>query len=193
MFKKKIKLIPIMSFLTLISFTTTVHAAFTNLYCSTVKQAKPNWCWAASAENAILWEANPTKSQWAAVRYIKGTSTVPYPNVPGTLSDSVKAAEYISDWKEDYTSKSYAASFTFLFNEVYSYSNKVLLSAGYYNSSGTRTGGHMVTLYGVNNSNNEIRYNDVWDDTTHITTYSKFCNGSYNGRKYDGTVNNTEY
>lgn len=41
---------------------------------------------------------------------------------------------------------------------------------------------------GASGTNYYIDYIDPWDKQAHHVTYSEFCDGSYNGRKYDGTV-----
>lgn len=52
----------------------------------------------------------------------------------------------------------------------------------------------MVVIYGtqfIDNSSGNfyyIDYFDPWDATTHHCTYSDFCDGSYNDRRYDQTV-----
>ena len=66
-------------------------------------QDKDKWCWAASAENAIIWEGASGRTQWDAVKYPKGTFLDPYPNYSGSIYDSAAAAEYISNNTETYT------------------------------------------------------------------------------------------
>jgi 3-deoxy-D-arabino-heptulosonate 7-phosphate (DAHP) synthase class II len=127
-------------------------------------------------------------NQWDAVYPIKGSS---YPNVGGTLADSVNASEYISGNTEDYSYSSYARTFLFISNEVALHSNFVELAAGYYDSNGNRTGGHMVAMNGEDDSGT-LEYLDPWDNTHYQCKYTAFCNGSFNGWRYDVTVYNME-
>lgn len=78
----------------------------TSLLASYVVQDMSNWCWAASAENAIRWElasSSLTRTQWDAVNYIKGSAFIPFPNVGGAIYDSRDAAEFISMNTKEYT------------------------------------------------------------------------------------------
>jgi hypothetical protein len=65
--------------------------------------------------------------------------------------------------------------------------NPFIAIAGYYDGS-TRNGGHAVVIYGWNDD--KVRYVDPANGASvHTTcTYTAFCNGTYNTRKYDGTV-----
>ncbi len=70
-----------------------------------------------------------------------------------------------------------------------------IASAGYYNDNNIRNGGHAVVITGYYiSANNEqsLVYSDPWDLTSHTCTYTEFCNGTYNSRRYDGTCHNTE-
>ena len=84
------------------------------LFALYVVQDKSNWCWAASAENAIIWEMSPELTQWDAVYQLKGYSGNPYPNVGGSIFDSRDAAEYISAYTENYYAIENKKSFYFL-------------------------------------------------------------------------------
>ena len=52
----------------------------------------------------------------------------------------------------------------------------------------------MVIVYGVQFINNSsglsyyVDYKDPIEGSNHHCTYEQFCNGGYNGRKYDQTV-----
>ena len=185
---KKI-LIPTFTVLTIISLSTTVNAAWVRLNGSSVSQAKSNWCWAASAENAIRWEMTPTRTQWDAVGHIKGYS---FPDVTGSLADTEKAAEYISNGTKDYTYVNEIRDFYWLRRELVTYSNYILLSAGYYDGD-IRVGGHMVCMTGAEYDTQWIQYLDPADNTRYECSYQSFWNGYFNGRKYDRTVYNTGY
>ena len=69
--------------------------------------------------------------------------------------------------------------------------NPIQAAAGYYIGS-TRCGGHVVVIKGVYfasaTSTKYIQYVDPANGNTYSCTYTAFCNGSYNGRKYDQTV-----
>lgn len=178
-----------LSCLVLIGTTTKVIAG-TYLYGNYVPQAKTNWCWAATAQNANIWEKNTERDQWSAVHQLKGSNTNPYPDAPGSLADSVAASEFISYGLDKYDKVETSKSYKFLVNKI-NQQHCVSLGAGYYNFWGRRVGGHIVLMCGYTtiNSSNAIRYYDSGDGgSMHICTYSDFCDGDYNGRKYDGTV-----
>lgn len=69
----------------------------------------------------------------------------------------------------------------------------VQANAGYYKGN-TRTGGHAVVICGTlftDGSDGIVVYIDYIDPKYgdyHRCTYSSFCDGSFNGRKYDQTV-----
>lgn len=162
------------------------------------KQAKTNWCWAASAENSVRWEMNITRDQYDAVKKIKGTPIFdPYPNVGGTLADMKNAAEYISKNTESYCKTALSPysgvkSFLFLRDEVKE-GDVTILVAGYYDSKGNRNGGHAVTCTGYSTVGNmdKIYIYDPWDGSTSVIQYGFFSNG-FGSRRYDGTVWNAE-
>lgn len=168
-------------------------------FCYTQKkQAKTNWCWAASAENSVRWERSITRDQYDAVKKIKGIVIInPYPNVGGSIADIKKAAEYISKNKESYSktalsTSSGVKSFEFLKNEVKN-SDVTILVGGYYDSKGKRNGGHVVTCtgYSISGNSNVLTIYDPWDGSTSNVKYSYFKDG-FGSRKYDGTVYNAE-
>ncbi len=64
-----------------------------------VIQAKSNWCWAAAAENSVRGMMTPTRDQYDAVVYVKGSAL----NEGGVMSETATAAEYISNNTYDYT------------------------------------------------------------------------------------------
>ena len=158
------------------------------------KQEKSNWCWVASAHNSVHYETKLHRTQKAAVKHLKGTSTEPYPNLPGTVSEIEQAAEYIS-WNREYYISSYSAkNFDFLKRQV-DLDNVTIASAGYYNNNNVRTSGHAVVITGYYISNNNeysIVYFDPWDEISYTCTYTEFCNGAFNNRRYDATCYNME-
>ena len=84
-----------------------------------VQQAKSNWCWAACAEMAGHYVYPQTdKSQWAVVRYFKGTATEDYPNVGGDSSDMERAVEYVANNTVDYSVVTAALRCSQIYNEV---------------------------------------------------------------------------
>ncbi|MBE5890172.1 MAG: hypothetical protein E7282_04290 [Lachnospiraceae bacterium] len=200
MFEKRLKkLLCLFVFLFVLGSGATDISAVTGSYFSydKVPQEKSMWCWAASAENAVQWEMKISRHQKDAVRKIKGSIFNKYPNVGGSLSDTVKAAEYISENKEDYActklSTTDAKPYSFLKREIQDYSNVIVLFGGYYDGN-ERTGGHAITCHGYYEKNN-VKYlwiYDPWDGgDERKLPYSQLVNG-YGGRRYDGTVFNME-
>lgn len=162
-----------------------------------VRQAKSEWCWAASAQIAgkCVYPSS-SRTQYSIVNHLKGatagTSEEMYPNESGSLSDSVAGSEYMTygnvDFRSTYSKWGYSEIVTSL---VRGY--PVQAAAGYYNWI-IREGGHMVVIYMtqfIDNSDGSwmnLYYYDPWDGETHCCTYEAFCDASYNGRKYDQTV-----
>lgn len=176
-------------------FVTAVYAAGGTMLSTEgfEKQEKSNWCWAASAFNSAQYETKLHRTQKSAVKHLKGTSSDPYPNLTGTISEIEQAAEYISFKLENYYGSSGTRSFDFLKNQV-DLDNITIASAGYYNNN-IRNGGHAVVITGYYiSSNNEqsLVYFDPFDGISYTCTYTEFCNGSYNSRRYDATCHNTE-
>lgn len=161
------------------------------LFRNYVMQARSKWCWAASSENAILWEMSPTRDQWDAVRFIKGSANDLFPDVSGSIEDSAVAAEYISNYTEDYVAIESKKSYTFLCQEIYD-SHPVINGAGYYNHDDERDGGHATLIIGWSTANGsqDIIYFDPDTGTVETCTYAQFCDGSFNERKYDQTCYN---
>jgi hypothetical protein len=156
-----------------------------------VVQAKSNWCWAASAEMAgkVLYPTSG-RNQWSAVHAIYGTTTDPYPNYAGTLSDSVTASEHIVYNNYDF----YSIINTWLFSQLdieIENGHPVQTAGGYY-SGNIRMGGHMVvtylTRYNSSSDTYYIGYVDPFDGNAKYCTYDAFCDGTYNGRTFDQVV-----
>lgn len=160
---------------------------------NSVKQAKTNWCWAACAEMAGKnVYSGSSRTQYSVVQHLKGTSSEKCPNATGSISDSAKGSQYVAYNKKTFISTASKWSFSQIgvsLRKGYA----VQAGAGYY-SNDKRTGGHMVIIYGTEFIDNSsgifyyINYIDPWDGKAHNCTYSSFCNGSYNSRKYDQTI-----
>lgn len=193
---KKIRII-LLTFVivTLLPLNTTLKAkadvASYQLSIAPIRQAKSNWCWAASCDMAGGWAyPSSTRNQWSVVKHVKGSLLNPYPNVPGSLGNSKKGFEYMTHntISFHYTSSKYTLGS--IRTHIINRSHPLQAGAGYYDSNNVRTGGHMVVITGVNTAGygEKICYLDPWDATEHWVNYSAFVNGSYNGRRYDQTV-----
>ncbi len=171
--------------------TMPTYASGNSIFLSSnyVGQDKTNWCWAASAENAIRWEANPYRNQWNAVYYIFGQyGSDPYPNTTATIDATADAANYISNGMHSYVGVYSTMSASFLYSQLYS-SHPVICSGGTYNSSGVRTGGHQVLVCGWYDGSYQtvLTYYNPALRQYRTCSYSEFCDGSFNGRVYDRT------
>lgn len=157
-------------------------------------QQKSYWCWVTAAINSVHHERDTVRSQYATVYHIKGTVTNWYPNVTGNISDIETAAEYASYNTESYTGTNTTKTYNTLKLQIKKHDNATILCAGVYDSNNNRTDGHAVTMtgYAINSNGNYIQYFDPWDGQSFICTYTSFCNGSFNGRRYDQTCMNTE-
>lgn len=161
---------------------------------TSVVQQKSNWCWAASAQmggKAINQSSTRTQSQ--IVQTIKGGTD----NVGGTLNESRNGTAWASHYVKllnyiGHNQTTGRLNTTQIESNIYR-GNPILAAAGYYSGS-TRLSGHMVVIYGVHYTESptgqvhKVLYIDPNDGRSYICTYNQFCNGSYNGRKYDGTV-----
>lgn len=173
---------------------TVAEAAYKMITYTTVKQAKSNWCWAASAENSVRGSiSGVTRTQEDAVREIKGTVNNPYPDTTGSLEDMDRAAEYISDNRLNYgytplSTTNGVKTYSFLRLEINA-SQIPILDVGYY-SNGLRTGGHAVVMVGYSSSDSVfmLYYIDPKNNARYGCTYEQFKNGYCQGGNYDGTV-----
>ena len=150
-------------------------------------QEMSNWCWVASAETSGKYLVNSSKTQTNAVQYVKNNVV----NEGGTIYETAEAANYFTNNQYNYVGYNQAYSITFLQGQITS--NRLpILSAGYYNSLGQRYAGHATTGYMVaycGDGTKLIGYYDPWDGgRRYICTFYDFCNGGYNGRKYDRTI-----
>lgn len=131
---------------------------------------------------------SPTRDQADAVRNIKGSLFNPYPNVGGSLEDICNAAKYISNNTKTYIGAHEAKSFSFISEHIYN-RHPIIACVGYYDDAGTRTGGHAILVMGWDTSTGvqQIKYFDPGIGTYVICPYAGFCDGSFNGSKYDKT------
>lgn len=156
--KRKFSILTLM--LTLVitfSTTTTVFAA--TLDVERVKQAKTNWCWAATSEMIGTYQnGDSSRTQWDIVKYLKGSS---YPNKGGTVSDIKKAIKYSSKDLVTYTSGS-TLSWSKHTSNINN-SNPIAMWIDW-NSGGA----HAVVCAGTKTSsgNNYLYVLDPWENTT---------------------------
>ena len=150
------------------------------------KQEKSNWCWVASARMMAKYHVpSSTRTQTQMVVYIKGSNV----NKTGTTTEAANAAKYAAHNQRIYLPRS-AQTFDVIKARI-NENVPVYAAAGYYDSNNERHGGHAVVIYGyqiVPKSTGGIYYNDPSTASSHYTRFSSFCDGSYNGRKYDGSV-----
>lgn len=152
-------------------------------------QQKSHWCWVACAQNSVKNLFGTTVSQKEAVIHVLGSDK----NIGGTNAQTDKAAEYFSNNRLVYghTATGTIKGFEFLKNKLdIGYTN--ILSAGLYSSEQTRKNGHDVLMVGyeIKNKDNYIYYYDPYDGKLNYCKYKAFKDGSYNSRKYDGTIYN---
>ncbi|MCR4926779.1 MAG: hypothetical protein K5927_02275 [Lachnospiraceae bacterium] len=193
---KKWELLLISSII-MVAMSVTIFATQVILYYSKEAQANTNWCWVASARNAVKYSHNPIKTQPEGVIYIKGSCV----NEAGSLLETKNVADYFSQGEIYYANTARGTttgvkSFTFLTDKIDN-DRVTVLSAGYY-EGGERKGGHSVSMHGYYSYGSYasmIWYFDPWVDaannytpTEHECSYNSFLSGTYNGRIYDGTV-----
>ena len=182
--KKCISLISIL--LCLMLLTTTAFAAWSSLGVALVRQAKTQQCWAAALEMCASYLGYSDYDQWDIVRDVKGTSSTPYPNEPGSASDYRDGMEFATD--NDYTANrtSTVLSLSRL-NTSIGNSMPIILALGTYDSSGNRRYGHAVVCYSVNNSSNKLRVRDPGRDS-YVEYYYPTLVDSGQTTHYDGTA-----
>lgn len=101
--QKKIHFLSVLLALVLV-FSTTITASAATLDVTRVKQAKTNWCWAATSQMiGNYMNSSSNRTQWDVVAYVKNSS---YPNTGGTTSDIKKGIKYASNDAVTYTSGS---------------------------------------------------------------------------------------
>ena len=189
---KKKSLIAILLLFSLLFSSAYIPAGHTgdSLIGNYIRQALSNWCWVASAENAVRWEIHgiPDRDQWSYVYHLSDNQYNPYPNITGDIYASADAASYMTYYQHTYIAVEAAMSFSFLSEQMY-WSHPVICASGHYTGS-TRDWGHAVLVcgwYGGNNQSN-ITYFDSNTKQYNTCSYSSYCNGSYNGLMYDQTA-----
>lgn len=155
-----------------------------------VEQAATNWCWAACAEMAGVVEYPSTdRDQWDVVKELKGNFISHYPNESGSIQESAEGSEYITYDTVNFTSEETIWTFSEIV-EMLRDGHVLQAGAGYYDSNGNRNGGHVVVIHLITTRTGEdcVQYVDPWDGTRRLVTYAAFCNGSYNGRRFDQVI-----
>lgn len=155
----------------------------------TVKQVKTNWCWAACSEMFGRYVAGMPflgigyRTKEDIVKYIYGEAL----DKTATPEQTSSAMQYAARNKVGVGYHLFASSWSKIRNEIDA-DRIMLLAAGYYIGS-SRNGGHMVvcTGYTLNTSTDKsyLYYVDPADGTEYFCEYQAFCDGSFNGRKYD--------
>lgn len=154
-----------------------------------VYQYKSNWCWAASAENAIRWEGGLVRNQSVAVNHFYGTDSDAFPDYIGDIFDSANAAAFMSNYTHSYNAYECSFSDWFLHMQL-SYSHPIICAGGYYNYLGERLWGHAVLVCGWYDGSYQspiLIYYDSEIPGYRTCSYAEFCNGSFNNKIYDQT------
>lgn len=166
--KQKTKIASICLIVCMLLSGITAYAAYNSIGVSLVRQAKSNWCWAASLEMSATYLGYSTYDQWDIVKSVKGTSSNPYPDEPGGTSDYKAGMKFATDG--DYTAT--RTSGTISISSLDSYMNKhvpVIIALGTY-SSGARKSGHAVVVYSVDKANKKFKVKNPASD--YDTTYN---------------------
>lgn len=169
-----------------IMINTVAYAAWNSIGVDLVRQAKSNWCWAASLEMSATYLGYNDYDQWDIVKHVKGTSSTPYPNDTGNTSDYKNGMKYATG--SDYTAT--RSSGTISLSSLNSYMNDsmpVILALGTYNSSGTRTSGHAVVVFSVDTANKKFKVKDPANDNDVTYNYDTITDTSQT-RRWDATV-----
>ena len=156
------------------------------------QQAMTNWCWVASARNAVKYSQYTQWTQPEAVIHVKGACV----NQGGSKSETKQAAEYFSYGNISY-SYSGAKTYSFLTGKIDN--DRVnILGVSFYNSDGEETGGHMVTMHGYfsyGSYASMIWYYDPYpvpdhnsQSFEHECSFSQFQSGYCRGGLYNATV-----
>lgn len=118
-------------------------------------QEKSNWCWVASARNAVSLRKTVTASQSAGVTYGWGNTN----NSPGTTTDIQNVAFYFSNYSYSYSYQNYSLPFSSVVSCIAG-GRPVIAGTGLGNAQGVRVSGHVVCIYYVDESTAKIRYKD---------------------------------
>lgn len=163
----------------------TVYAAYNSIGVDLVRQAKSNWCWAASLEMSSHYLGYTTYDQWDIVKKVKGTSSDSYPNEAGSASDYKAGMEYATGG--DYTAK--RTSGTISISSMNSYMNDqipLIIALGTY-QNGSRKSGHAVVVYSVDKANNRFKVKNPASDYDTTYNYSTITDSSQSTH-WDATV-----
>lgn len=158
----------------------TAYAAYNSIGVNLVRQAKSNWCWAASLEMSATYLGYSSYDQWDIVKEVKGTSSNPYPNDQGSNSDYKAGMEYATD--NDYTAArssgtiSISSMNTEMNNQV-----PIIISLGTYSGS-SRISGHAVVVFSVDKDNNRFKVKDPASDYDTTYNYSTITSTSESTR-----------
>lgn len=157
--------------------STVVSAAWSSLGVSLKRQAKSQWCWAASLEMCANYLGYSDYDQWDIVRAVKGTFLNPYPNEPGVASDYRDGMEYATD--DDYTASrtNTVLTLTQVKNKIDN-NMPIILAIGTYNSSGSRTSGHAIVCYAVDSTAKKVRSRDPAQDSVREDYYPTLTDSS---------------
>ena len=158
------------------------------IYFTGYRQKTFSWCWVASAETSAKYMTSSKHDQYSTVRYLKGTNTNPYPEVSGDIYDIANAANYISYNKFSYKGYNSIRTEFFLIGQLNS--NKMPIAGASRYKNGVKNGGHATPICGMfvfNDGTIYIGYYDPLNDSVLSCKFQEFCDGSYNGRKYDST------
>lgn len=163
-------------------------------------QHQTEWCWAASARMMSQRKTIGAITQESAAVYVKlGIKTVSptvtqiaTSNVSATVTETEQALEYILGSNDIYSK----------WGSIYSESvlrtlldnNPVIILRGWYNSSGTRRGGHYVVIYDYHwDSTNELYVYDIFNPgslnigSSYSRSYQSICNGMVRAYQTDIT------
>lgn len=155
------------SFCFLFGSSSTTFAASKTLNVTRVRQAKSNWCWAASSEMVGRYGVSTSRDQWAVVNLIWGPT---YPNQPGSVANMVSGVQFVSNYTKQAKSSSSLLSLSNIQSRINS--GKPMIARLAWNSGD----GHAIVLSGYSNS--QIRCIDPWENTsTTYYEYNKLKNG----------------
>lgn len=159
------------------------------------EQQKSNWCWVASAEcSGKFFNPNTTKTQRSVVHAIKRISdTDNNDNFTGTVYDIESAAILFTFFpNQPHNYKGFEKKFSFVALKAQMMKGVIpIVSSGTYNNNNVRVQGHATPIcstMNVGSTSKIIEYYDPSNGKKYSCTYEKFCDGSYNGRRYDRTV-----
>lgn len=164
-----------------------IFAGYTSIDVPLINQAKSNWCWAASLEMAAKSLTDTDKDQWDIVKEVKGTSSNSYPNEGGGTSDYKEGMEYATDDMYTATRENNTWSFDEIKEEIVDNDTPIIMSWGYYNSSGTRVSGHANVIYAVDKSSKYLKLRDpAGKGKTIVIKYDDLFSSA--SKKYDKTT-----